>query len=84
MTTEIDLAEEKYPFLTNTSFLNKGKVTFLQKKNQDTTRQKCCQNIKRDSLSAYVYMRSDTHSPCTQLYAFWMTPHPPPVAYVLD
>ena len=31
--------------------------------------------MKRDSVSAYIHMRRDTFSPCTQLYAFWMT-HP--------
>ena len=30
MATEIDLVGEKSPFLTNTSFLNKGEVKFLQ------------------------------------------------------
>ena len=39
MTTEIDLIGEKKPFLTNTSFLNEGKVKFLQIK-QDNIRQK--------------------------------------------
>ena len=42
MTTEIDLVRGKKPFLTDTPFLNKGKVTFLQIK-QDTIRHKCCQ-----------------------------------------
>ena len=35
----IDLIGEKYPFLTNTPFLNEGKVKFPQIK-QDTIRQK--------------------------------------------
>ena len=39
MTEEIDLIGEKYPFLTNTPFLNKDKVKFLQIK-QGTIRQK--------------------------------------------
>ena len=39
MATEIDLVRVKKPFLTNTSFLNKGKVKFLQIKH-DTIRQK--------------------------------------------
>ena len=39
MTTETDLIGEKQPFLTNTLFLNKGKVKFLQIK-EDTIRQK--------------------------------------------
>ena len=30
MTSDIDLAGEKQAFLTNTSFLNKGKVKFLK------------------------------------------------------
>ena len=30
MATEIDLVGEKQPFLTDTSFLKKGKVKFLQ------------------------------------------------------
>ena len=34
-TTEIDIVGKKQSFLRNTSFLNKGKVKFLQKK-QDT------------------------------------------------
>ena len=40
--TEIDLAGEKKAFLTNTSFLNKGKVKFLQIK-ENTISQKCYQ-----------------------------------------
>ena len=43
MTTEIDLVE---PFLTNTSFLSKGKVKFLQIR-QDTVTQKCCQKHEK-------------------------------------
>ena len=39
ITTEIDLIGEKQPFLSNTRFLNEGKVKFLQIK-QDTIRQK--------------------------------------------
>ena len=39
ITAEIDLIGEKQPFLTNTPFLNDGKVKFLQIK-QDTNRQK--------------------------------------------
>ena len=39
MATEIDLDGEKQPFLTNTYFLNKGKVEFTQIK-QGTKRQK--------------------------------------------
>ena len=46
MTTEMDLAGEKQPFLTNTSFMNKGKVKFLQIK-QDTIRQKYCQKHEK-------------------------------------
>ena len=42
MTTEIDLAGEKQLLFMNSSFLNKGKVEFLQIK-EDTIRQKCCQ-----------------------------------------
>ena len=37
-TTKIDLIGEKQPFLTNTPFLNEGKVKFLQIK-QNTIRQ---------------------------------------------
>ena len=32
MKTEIDLVREKQPFLTNISFLNKGKVKFQKNK----------------------------------------------------
>ena len=39
MTAEINLIGEKEPLLTNTPFLNEGKVKFLQIK-QDTKRQK--------------------------------------------
>ena len=39
ITTEIDPIGEKLPFLTKKPFLNKGKVKFLQIK-QDTIRQK--------------------------------------------
>ena len=46
MTTEIDIVGEKQPFLTNTPFLNKGKVKFLQIK-QDTVRQKCDQTHEK-------------------------------------
>ena len=52
MITEIDLIVEKKSFLTNTPFLNEGKVKFLQIK-QD-------KNIKRESVSAYVQMTRDT------------------------
>ena len=38
MTADIDLIGEKEPFLTNTPFLNEGKVKFLQIK-QNTIRQ---------------------------------------------
>ena len=38
MTTDIDLIGEKETFLTNTPFLNEGKVKFLQIK-QNTIRQ---------------------------------------------
>ena len=69
MTTEIDLVREKLPFVTNTYFLNKGNVKFVQIK-QDTIRQKCCQNMKRDSVSAYVHIKRDTLSPCTQLCTY--------------
>ena len=31
-------------------------------------------NMKRDSVSAHVHMRRDTHSPYVLLYAFWMIP----------
>ena len=44
--TEIYLVGEKQPFLRNVSFLNKGKVKFLQIK-QETLRQKCCQKHER-------------------------------------
>ena len=37
--TEIDLIDEKQPFLTNTPFLNEGKFKFLEIE-QDTIRQK--------------------------------------------
>ena len=33
-------------------------------------------NMKKFSVSEHVHMRRDTSSPCTQLYAFWMTPSP--------
>ena len=46
MTTETDLVGEKQPFLTNTSFLNKSKVKFLQIK-QDTIKQKHCQKYEK-------------------------------------
>ena len=73
MTTEIDLVGEKQPFLQNTSFLNKGKVKFLQIK-QYTIRQNASKNMKRDvSVSAYVHISHDTPSPCTKLYVFWVT-----------
>ena len=36
------------PFLPNTCFFNKGKVKYLQIK-QDTIRQKSCQNMNGDS-----------------------------------
>ena len=39
MTTEIDLIGEKLSLLTNTPFVNEGKVKFLQIK-QDTISQK--------------------------------------------
>ena len=77
MTIEI----QKESFLTQISFLNKGEVKFAQIK-QDNGRQKCRQNMRRDSVIAYVHVRRDTSSPYTQLHLFWMTPHPPPVAYV--
>ena len=32
--------------------------------------------MKRDSVSAYVYIKRDTPFPCTQLYAFWIIPIP--------
>ena len=36
--------------------------------------------MKRDKVckseSVYVHMRRDISSPCTQLYAFWITPIP--------
>ena len=35
-------------------------------------------NMKRNSVSAYVHMRRDTPSPCTHLYAFWITNRPLP------
>ena len=59
------------------SFLNKGKVKFLQIK-QETIRQKCFRKHKKDSVSAYIHMRRETLCPCTQLHAFWMTPPPIP------
>ena len=31
--------------------------------------------MKRDSVSAYVHIRRDTPSPCTQLYALWINGH---------
>ena len=40
--------------------------------------------MKRDSTNAYVHTRLDTPSPFTQLYAYWMTPFPPLVPYVLN
>ena len=46
MMAEIDLVGEKQPFLMSTSFLSKGKVKFLQIK-QDTVRQKCCQKHEK-------------------------------------
>ena len=46
MTTEIDLAGEKQLLFMNSSFLNKGKVEFLQIK-EDTIRQKCCQKRRK-------------------------------------
>ena len=46
MTTEIDIVREKWLFLTNTSFLSKGKVKFVQIK-QDNIKQKCCQKHEK-------------------------------------
>ena len=46
MTTEIDLVGEKQPFLTNKSFLSKGKNKFLEIK-QETIKQKCCQKYRK-------------------------------------
>ena len=46
MTTEIDLVGEKQPFLTNKSFLSKGKNKFLEIK-QETIRQKSCQKYRK-------------------------------------
>ena len=69
MTIKTDLVREQQPFLKNTSFLNKGKVKFLQIK-RDTKRQKCFQKNGIDSVSAYIHMRRDTPSPCTQPYTF--------------
>ena len=71
MTTEIN------PFLTNTSFLNEGKVKFLQMK-QGNIRQK----HEKDRVITYVHMRRDTP---LSLYApvnILDDPHPsnPPVA----
>ena len=40
--------------------------------------------MKGDSASTYVHMRCDNPSSCTHLYAFCMTLHSQPVAYVLD
>ena len=37
-------------------------------------RKTCCQNKKRDSVSENLNMSRDTPSPCTHMYAFWMTP----------
>ena len=34
-------------------------------------------NMKTDRVSAYVHMRYDIHSPCTQLCTFWITPSIP-------
>ena len=33
--------------------------------------------MKRDSVSAYVHIKYETPSSCTQLYAFWVTAHHP-------
>ena len=43
MARDIDLVGGK-PFLTNLSYMNKGKIKFLQI-TQDIMRQTCCQNI---------------------------------------
>ena len=59
--------------LTNTSFLNKVKVKFLQLK-QVTIRQKCCHKHKKRWGVPRVHMKRDTSFPCTQLCIFWMTP----------
>ena len=41
--------------------------------------------MKRDHVSAYIHMKRDGPSPCTQLYSFWMwLPYSPPVAHVLN
>ena len=48
--------------LTNTSFLNKSKVKFLQIK-QDTTKNKCCQKHEKRCASAHVHMRRDALPP---------------------
>ena len=66
--------------MTNTFFLNEGKVKFLQI-NQDAVGQKCFQ---KHSADAYLNKRPHILSPYAQLHGFWMTPHPPPVAYVLN
>ena len=48
--------------MTNATFLNEGKVKFLQIKQDSMKKQK----MKRDSVSAYVHMRRDSSLP---LYA---------------
>ena len=52
--------------LTKTSFLNKGKVKFLQV-NKETVRLIAAKNMKRDSASVHAHMRRDTPFPCAQL-----------------
>ena len=54
--------------LMSTFFFNKNTVKFLKMK-QDAVRQESCQKHGKR---------------CPQLYTFWMTLHPPPVAYVLN
>ena len=62
MTIEIDIVREKEPFLTNTSFLKKGKLKLLQTK-QDNLRQKTAKNMKGEKISPYVHTGCDTLSP---------------------
>ena len=66
MMIEIDSCWRKITFSNkHIIFLNKGKAKFLQINT--------AKNMKRDSVCAFVHMRRDNPSHCTQLYAFWMT-----------
>ena len=66
MATDTNHVGEKKTFLTNTSYLSEGKIKFLQINNtrQDKTHW-LRKNMRKDSLSPYVYMRCDTPSFCT-------------------